>query len=572
MPNVRLRKRETFLARITFWIISETIYGGGYKEQAEKMFSNWLTQSTSSASAPSTSTTTTAPQPDIIIEVGPPPYARYAAHCALLSAHSGYLRSAIRPDEQQLHHHHHHHHRHHTNDTIYLPNITAEQFSPLLTYMYTGFLDLSIENIFAVLLATHVLHMPRAADICRTFLARTQSDGYLGGAFLAAAATASTSAPQPPPPPSEKGTVKIIRPIASKATPLMTARFVAPPPSSSLAISLPSRETTFKSLHLPTLQTRNDDDDDEEVVVVVEEETPTMTTVKQAMNNQDEDEERIVDVVVDEDDEPPPKIGGQKRKESKRGSGGGGRSKKTRLICEIVESPIKLDEINGGHSKTIIDIASCDGPVRFRRVLNDAYGRCAAATATTPTATAKSMINVANSFHLQMAKTISEQRCLQQSAEESENSQEINVGGSINSPQPAAEQLAKVRPIDEQVYSCVYCKHTFKSQYCYQKHAKRHINPLTLEVITGGGGGGCEASTDLLAETIDSSGSDDKDDKSVTAAKREVRPLDMNVQYYPCKTCGSKFPSYYFVHKHRKLCHADVGDVVVLNGEDNVGA
>lgn len=31
----------------------------------------------------------------------------------------------------------------------------------------------------------------------------------------------------------------------------------------------------------------------------------------------------------------------------------------------------------------------------------------------------------------------------------------------------------------------------------------------------------------------------------------------MNVQYYPCKTCGSKFPSYYFVHKHRKLCHAD---------------
>ncbi|XP_041972450.1 protein TRACHEARY ELEMENT DIFFERENTIATION-RELATED 7A [Aricia agestis] len=27
--------------------------------------------------------------------------------------------------------------------------------------------------------------------------------------------------------------------------------------------------------------------------------------------------------------------------------------------------------------------------------------------------------------------------------------------------------------------------------------------------------------------------------------------------YYPCKTCGSKFPSYYFVHKHRKRCHAD---------------
>lgn len=29
------------------------------------------------------------------------------------------------------------------------------------------------------------------------------------------------------------------------------------------------------------------------------------------------------------------------------------------------------------------------------------------------------------------------------------------------------------------------------------------------------------------------------------------------VHYYPCKTCGCKFPSYYFVHKHRKRCHAD---------------
>lgn len=29
------------------------------------------------------------------------------------------------------------------------------------------------------------------------------------------------------------------------------------------------------------------------------------------------------------------------------------------------------------------------------------------------------------------------------------------------------------------------------------------------------------------------------------------------IHYYPCKTCGSKFPSYYFVHKHRKRCHAE---------------
>ncbi|KOB77994.1 Uncharacterized protein OBRU01_03150 [Operophtera brumata] len=29
------------------------------------------------------------------------------------------------------------------------------------------------------------------------------------------------------------------------------------------------------------------------------------------------------------------------------------------------------------------------------------------------------------------------------------------------------------------------------------------------------------------------------------------------LHYYPCKTCGCKFPSYYFVHKHRKRCHGE---------------
>ena len=30
---------------------------------------------------------------------------------------------------------------------------------------------------------------------------------------------------------------------------------------------------------------------------------------------------------------------------------------------------------------------------------------------------------------------------------------------------------------------------------------------------------------------------------------------DLNMQYFPCKICGAKFPSYYFVHKHKKLWH-----------------
>lgn len=130
--------------------------------------------------------------PDVILEVGPAPSSvRFVAHALVLGMHSGYLRSAIRMDEAaavaaaaaaaatvvpgvvanvaggvasaaaaaaggaggEL--------------LLYLGNVTAEQFAPLLTYMYTGYLDLNVDNIFAVLLATHVLHMPRALEICR---------------------------------------------------------------------------------------------------------------------------------------------------------------------------------------------------------------------------------------------------------------------------------------------------------------------------------------------------------------------------------------------------------------------
>lgn len=41
------------------------------------------------------------------------------------------------------------------------------------------------------------------------------------------------------------------------------------------------------------------------------------------------------------------------------------------------------------------------------------------------------------------------------------------------------------------------------------------------------------------------------------APSEGLKILDLNVQYFPCKTCGSKFPSYYFVHKHRRMCHQE---------------
>lgn len=450
------------------------------KKSIKKMFTNWLTP-----------TTAATPPPDVIIEIGPPPHTRFIAHSTLLSAHSGYLRSAIRPEERNF------------DTPVYLPNVTAEQFAPLLTYMYTGYLDLSIENIFGVLLATHVLHMPRALEICRAFLSRTQSEGYLGGGFLPTLGEHKSM---------ETSGVKIIRPIASKAS-MPGVGFISPPTSNIL---LPSRDTQFKSIHHDR------------------ERSPIPTSSKQASSPP-----KVLDISKKSTrhklltTSTPTQIERKEIREVKETH-----ETKTKSKSVIVEESVKVEE---NYNKIIIDIASCDGPVRFRRVLNEAYGKQPILNQSNNRPAERTQQNLVTSFHLQMAKTINEQRQLQQqnaTYEESENSQEIIV----NDP-PNASTISKT---SDEVYSCVYCKHTFKSQYCYQKHAKRHINPLSID-------------NELVVDTLDSGSEKEEKGSSSggSAIRREVRPLDMNVQYYPCKTCGSKFPSYYFVHKHRKLCHAN---------------
>lgn len=455
------------------------------------MFSNWLTPSIS----------TNAPPPDVILEIGPPPYSRFVAHSALLAAHSGYLRSAIRPDDRHL------------ESPVYLPNVTADQFSPLLTYMYTGFLDLTMENIFGVLLATHILHMPRALEICRSFLARSQSEGYFGSAFFASSMVDKSVLPV-----SAEGGVKVIRPIASKATGPALGFVAAPHPNTLLS----SHDTPFKSLHLPPV-----------IHPPPQPEKPAPSPVAGTSKRSQSPKEAPI----------PKKVA----RTHKRTHQGKPKMKVPRKPIEIetVANAVEVSAVIEEASKTIIDVASCDGPVRFHRVLNDAYGRVpvhSRASASKPPE--RTHEHVATSFHMQMARTISERQAV--SAAESENSQEIVVH---EQPEQAATGTScsgsAINGKQEEVYSCVYCKHTFKSQYCYQKHAKRHINPLSID-------------GELVVETLDSgSEKDEKCGKTSAVAKREVRPLDMNVQYYPCKTCGSKFPSYYFVHKHRKMCHAN---------------
>ncbi|KAJ8980387.1 hypothetical protein NQ317_009381 [Molorchus minor] len=346
--------------------------------------------------------------PDVGLQVGPS-LIQFSAHRAVLSAHSGFFKAAL------VNHTGNQSHAILQNVTvrfpgttpISVPNVNVDEFSSLLTFMYTGFLDLNMGNIYSILLATHILHMPRALEICRSFLLHTQT---------------------------QEARTNIIKPIPSKKTALPTQEIFTP----TFGCLKKSADTPFRA-------------------VANERDHQKATTSATAA---------IEDKPVEKTDKP---------KQRKRPS---------------------------ANEKVIIDIACCDGPVRFHRVVNKNYGL--------------------------------------QTAPENYQRDEANRNAALNK---AMNENIRDKLGDEndgsQVFTCLYCNHTFKSQYCYQKHARRHLNPMSLEAKA-----------------------------AQKEAKREVKLLDMNVQYYPCKTCGSKFPSYYFVHKHRKMCHAE--EMADDNNKNNV--
>lgn len=428
------------------------------------MFTNWLTATETSHRSRENQFHS---PPDVLVEIALPTYTRFPAHSAILSAHSGYLRAAIiRASEMgKL-----------SETPIFVPNITIEHFSPLLTYMYTGFLDLNFENIFGVLLATHLLHMPRALEICRDFLAQTQQP------------TEFYSSAVPVIPPQSTLTSNVIKPIASKASNLGLNFISAPKNSSNLLVQ--SRETPFKTF--PSEEPKN------LTVLEVSEKSAVKKEEIQKVPNPPKSTSSLVSPAA------------------------------TRKV-ETSTNDMSENE------KVIIDIASCDGPVKFRRVLNDAFEKNRKQTSE-PSCSGvlsdmKYQSSMFNSFHQQMIRNIDEQYKQKSSVtsggEESENSQHSS-----------------------DVFTCVYCNLTFKSKYCYQKHAKRHLNPLSTV-----------AKSDCESSDGESRKNSAKEPTAVSVTgKRDMKPLDMNVQYYPCKTCGCKFPSYYFVHKHRKLCHPEIGD------------
>ncbi|KDR22444.1 Zinc finger and BTB domain-containing protein 48, partial [Zootermopsis nevadensis] len=498
--------------------------------------------------------------------------------------------------------------------TIAVPNVSPEAFAPLLTFMYTGYLDVTHDNIYGVLLATHLLHMPRALDLCRAFLVQNQQP------------QTQSSLSRHPPSPTSLPT--LVKPIPSrKMLPILLGLGNLPPPPPPPApfwppptyhhtlptpqppqLMLPSADNSpFRSV-LPTSMSLNivGSQENHEPLKLLQPPPsdfcaqppspqptgnntrqrprsplaiPSTSTSRRTIFFHDASPSTPSSVSPclsgtsfssdDHNVNDPPADKHKSRKE--RSQHQQLPQKKYQQSSKITACKKQQSNDSGAHgttnssnSKVIIDVACCDGPVRFHRVLNDNYGLTLDDILAGDSPEGNSSrhnpplepplqnnqeLGTVSHIHKPTASNTTTDR--NNSIKEASSAANLSDGNTSSSS--ASVTSERVGGSLETVYTCLYCNHTFKSHYCYQKHARRHINPVTIDVSRLAERLGTNKGVDVCKVV----GSEKDKANGSGAVRREVRLLDMNVQYYPCKTCGSKFPSYYFVHKHRKMCHAN---------------
>lgn len=636
---------------------------------------------------------TLASPPDVIINVGgnsgtsPPRPAsthQFAAHRAVLAAHSGYLKALLTAATSA------------TNNTVTIavPNVSPEAFAPLLAFMYTGYLDITHDNIYGVLLATHLLHMPRALDLCRAFLVQTQQQQSQSS--ISRHITTPTSLPPLVKPIPSRKMLPVLLGLGGLPPPPPPPAPFWPPPTYHHALPtpqppqliLPSADNSpFRSV-LPTsisldIEDSRQNHDQRKLVQPPAPDIPVRTPTPQPIGNNTRRRPKsplaipststsrrntflrsasppspssISPCLSSASYSPEDRIGLNDPPADKHKSKNVRSQHQQQLPQKKHQQSSKISPYkkqqpsdtnthvttnsSSNSSKVIIDVACCDGPVRFHRVLNDNYGLTfddilvndPAADNTThesplqnnqasahiphthkPAASNQSLsppqigveeykkydhtnqqsaedevgdehpkgeteqntlltqqsvlshINDCSSAQEAETSNLSEPQTTETGNSNKEESSAPNLSDGNASPSSASIASEKVSGSLETVYTCLYCNHTFKSHYCYQKHARRHINPVTIDLSR-------------LAERLGQNkgvavckilGSEKDKVNGSGAVRREVRLLDMNVQYYPCKTCGSKFPSYYFVHKHRKMCHANEETESLVGSEES---
>lgn len=124
----------------------------------------------------------------------------------------------------------------------------GEAFAPLLNYMYTGRLEVTLDNVYSVLLATHLLHMPGALEQCRAALLRLRGGPPpLPTPIPITPTSTSTST-------SSSGPGSILRPIPNR---LVLGPPLCWPQASSIypsAATAPGGSSVGLTPHLPQIQ------------------------------------------------------------------------------------------------------------------------------------------------------------------------------------------------------------------------------------------------------------------------------------------------------------------------------
>ncbi|XP_011871459.1 PREDICTED: uncharacterized protein LOC105564008 [Vollenhovia emeryi] len=592
--------------------------------------------------------------PDTVVRVGNEGEHQFVAHKGVLAAHSGYLKAllasattttatssisspfdpacatvAVTATNGQSQR---------PVTSVSVSSIGGEAFAPLLNYMYTGRLEVTLDNVYSVLLATHLLHMPGALEQCRAALLRLRAPPPLPTPPMPTSASTTTGSPA--------GTAgSILRPIPSRlvvgpplcwppttplayppAAPAPTAMSHLPPsmqplmqPSVPPGISVvAAREKQEQCAHYSAGEVSKSPQSSPstarhkrprlnpsrsrtpEIVSTVStlpfvaaaaaaftafavtsstaspatrapspsrSVSPAPSSVSRTHSpvhrNSDrsadrealrgeEAEDRSARLSNDQPRKPCATTPADRASSRNRGSDSNDNGDTSAMSeHDRARSSRRRARISGAKEASttstvfsvVYDIACCDGPVRFHRVLNENYSS-------------------ATSHGPHVPPTRPPRNCQLTEGEDPSSENDENGGpattrggGQARSPNNDSSNDGSNNSNNGGCYTCDYCKHTFKSQYCYRKHAKRHLLPTRINETTAGGGddgGGGRDSRD----SRDSVSHGPRQD-AARGSRREVRLLDLNVQYYPCKICGCKFPSYYFVHKHRKLCHAN---------------
>ncbi|XP_011702319.1 PREDICTED: proline-rich protein 36 [Wasmannia auropunctata] len=582
--------------------------------------------------------------PDTVVRVGNEGEHQFVAHKGVLAAHSGYLKAllasaaatttssnfdptcatvAVTATNGQSQR---------PVTSVSVSSIGGEAFAPLLNYMYTGRLEVTLDNVYSVLLATHLLHMPGALEQCRAALLRLRAPPSLPTPPMPTSASTTGS------PPGTTGS--ILRPIPSRlivgpplcwppttplayppAAPAPTAMSHLPPsiqplmqPTVPPGISIVGpREKQEQCAHYsagemskspqssPTAARKrprlhSSRSRTPEIVSTVStlpfvaaaaaaftafavtSSTPSSTTrapspsrsISPALSsvsrthspmhhNSDRSTEREAQRGEEIEDRSgrssndqlnksrtaasDSRVPNRNRGNSSNDSNDNGdtasehdRARSSRRRARM-SSAKEASTTSSTVFSVVYDIACCDGPVRFHRVLNENY------SSTTSHGPHGASTRPLRNCQLTEGEDLS--------SENDENGGPATRGGGAGGShaRSPSNDSSNDGSNNGGCYTCGYCKHTFKSQYCYRKHAKRHLLPTRINETVGGGGGGGGGAGDSVNHG--------PRQDAARGGRREVRLLDLNVQYYPCKICGCKFPSYYFVHKHRKLCHAN---------------